>query len=155
MGSVSTYEFIGGKTPGFQPCQIVCLQHETSYLYAEVVQVVESRHLCWVRPLILTLRSAETLTWDSTLLERSDCYDLRQDSDLLLPLTLFRAALDTEVLPLMANLYADDSVRPEQESLRSRGHQLFRQFIQQVWQAHAEIFQNRSEFQNRSDEKKA
>ena len=144
MGFSSTSECIGDEAPSFQPCQIVCLQHESSCLYAEVVQIVESRHRCWVRPLVLILRSPEISTWDKPLGElldeQSDCYDLRQGSDLLLPLTLFRVALDTEVLPWLTNFYADDRPVSEQDSGDKRGHVAFKQFIQQVWQAHAEIF---------------
>lgn len=145
MGFPSTHKFMSDKAPCFQPCQIVCVQHETSYLYAEVVQIIESRHLCWVRPLMLILRAAEAFTWDKTLLEQSDCYDLRQDSDLLLPLSLFRAALDTEVLPWLTDFYTDDRTIVDQDSSCERGHVPFRNFIQQVWQAHADVFQNRSD----------
>lgn len=145
MGFPSTHEFIGDDSPCFQPCQIVCLQHETSYLYAEVVQMVESRHLCWVRPLVLILRTVETATPDDTLHKQSDCYDLRQDSDLLLPPTLFRAALDIEVLPWLTNFYVDDRASVNQDGACERGRVLFRHFIQQVWQAHTEVFQNRAD----------
>ena len=138
------YESIGDEPPCFQPCQIVCLQHESSCLYAEVVQIVESRQLCWVRPLVLTLRPAESTAQSSTFWEQSGCYDLRQDSDLLLPLTLFRAALDTEVLPWLSSLYVDDRPIGEQGGSKELGRGLFRQFIHQVWQAHSEIFQKRA-----------
>ncbi|MBW4579820.1 MAG: hypothetical protein KME42_09640 [Tildeniella nuda ZEHNDER 1965/U140] len=145
MGFPATHEFVGDDAPGFQPCQIVCLQHETSYLYAEVVQMIASRHLCWVRPLVLILRTAETATSEETLGEQLDCYDLRQDSDLLLPPTLFRAALDTEALPWLADFYADDRTSVEQDGACERGRVPFRHFIQQVWQAHTEVFQNRAD----------
>ncbi len=43
----------------FQPLQIVCLEHLATCLYAEVIQVVESRQVCWVRPLLLVQYSTE------------------------------------------------------------------------------------------------
>ena len=145
MGFLAADGSINSSHSCFQPCQIVCLQHESGCLYAEVVQIIESRRLCWVRPLMLMLQPVETLTWGDTFWERSDCYDLRQDSDLLLPITLFRAALDSEVLPWLADLYVDDRVLLGQSDYQKRGAGLFRTFIQQVWQANAAIFQNQSD----------
>ena len=142
MGFPSYEKSIGGETPPFQPYQIVCLQHETTCLYAEVIQIVERRHRCWVRPLVLVRRSVEALNQEATLWEQSECYDLRQDSDLLLPLALFRVALDTEVLPCLTNFCANDRTTSEQDHSRQDGHVPFRQFIQQIWQAHPKVFQN-------------
>ncbi|XGV97312.1 MAG: hypothetical protein ACAF41_31905 [Leptolyngbya sp. BL-A-14] len=141
MGFSSSHEFITEATPRLQPCQIVCLEHETNYLYAEVIQVIESRQLCWARPLILVLQPA-ALTCDSP--ESVICYDLRQDSDLLLPLTLFRPALDTEVCTWATNLYANDHHPEVPTAQRNEGHRPFRQFIQQIWQAHPDVFQSLS-----------
>jgi hypothetical protein len=138
-------ELVGDDPPYFQPCQIVCLQHAGSCLYGEVVQIIESRHLCWVRPMVLVLQPAEALKQTGGFCEQSHCYDLRQDSDLLLPLTLFRAALDTEVLPWLSDFYVDDRPTVDLSSSDKLGHDLFRTFIQQVWQAHTEIFQKRSD----------
>lgn len=141
MGSSSSHEFTTEITPRLQPCQIVCLEHETSYLYAEVIQIIESRQLCWARPLMLIRQSSETRFCNSMTCEQSDYYDLRQDSDLLLPLTLFRLALDTEVCSWIACLYADDHNLTAPSDSPGRGHQPFRQFIQQVWKAHPNAFQ--------------
>lgn len=57
----------------FQPGQIVSLEHGDRNLYAEVIQVVLSRRLCWVRPLLLV-----TYTPEPTII-----IDLRDGSDLL------------------------------------------------------------------------
>lgn len=133
----------GCDTPAvlcFQPSQIVGLEHETSCLYAEVVQVIESRQSCWVRPLMLVFWSEATQTQNSLLPTMAACHDLRHDSDLLLPLTLFRVALDVEVLPWLADAYTDDRDVADHDKQTS-GHQLFKAFIQQVWQAHPEVFQ--------------
>lgn len=128
-------------THDFQPRQIVCLEHEGTRLYAEVIQVVESRQVCWVRPLLLVefsnLTQLPEVTSGRTL---TDCnhqsidpplYDLRPTADLLWPLSLFRPALDTEVLPLLVQLLARE---PQLDPLCTAGQQL-NQFIHQVWQA--------------------
>ena len=139
MGFPSSH---GCGTPAvscFQPSQIVRLEHEASCLYAEVVQVIESRQNCWVRPLMLVFWS-EATQMQNSLATMAARYDLRHDSDLLLPLTLFRVALDVEVLPWLADLYIDDRDVADPEK-KANGHQLFKEFIQQVWQAHPEVFQ--------------
>ena len=123
----------------FQPCQIVCLEYQTSRLYAEVVQVVEQRKLCWVRPLVLVVDLLDLPGQNTELLPESRCYDLRQGADLLWPLHLFRAALDTEVLPLLTYLNPSDT-RTTHGKSDQVGQQQFRQFVQRVWQAHPEAF---------------
>ncbi|MBW4647691.1 MAG: hypothetical protein KME06_03185 [Kastovskya adunca ATA6-11-RM4] len=116
----------------FQPHQIVCLEHEMSCLYAEVVQVATKRQICWVRPLLLS----ETLVAPSES-DRPIVYDLRQGADLLWPVSLFRPALDTEVIPLLVQLETADR---EPESFQI-ARQQFNCFIQQVWQAYKSEFQ--------------
>jgi hypothetical protein len=140
MGFPSNHGCGNPAVPCFQPSQIVGLEHETSCLYAEVVQVIESRQSCWVRPLMLVFWSEATQMQHSPLATMTACYDLRHDSDLVLPLTLFRVALDVEVLPWLADLYIDDRDIADHEK-KASGHQLFREFIQKVWQAHPEVFQ--------------
>ncbi len=112
------------NSSNFQPHQIVCLEHQGTCLYAEVIQVVVSRQLCWVRPLLIG--SLTPIASDESL----PLKDLRNGSDLLWPLALFRPALDTEVIPLLAML------PPLSQSERNpvAGQQL-NQFIHQVWQA--------------------
>ncbi len=115
----------------FQPRQIVCLEHEGTRLYAEVIQVVESRQVCWVRPLLLV--------------EFPDCnypsidpplHDLRPSADLLWPLTLFRPALDTEVMPLLVGLLAEEPP-PERDPV---AQQQLNQFLHQVWHGRRSAF---------------
>ncbi len=132
----------------FQPCQIVCLEHETSRLYAEVVQIAEKRQLCWVRPLVLVMQPEDNLSQNDES-ERDIYYNLREDSDLLFPLVLFRPAFDTEMIPVLSFLYGinERSDRADSEPLSSSsekdtetGHGIFRQFVHQVWNAHPEVF---------------
>uniref|UniRef100_A0ACD5GSL7 Uncharacterized protein n=1 Tax=Desertifilum tharense IPPAS B-1220 TaxID=1781255 RepID=A0ACD5GSL7_9CYAN len=61
-----------------QPCQIVCLENGSDRLYAEVIQVVRSRQVAWVRPLVL-VKACPTSTDEAFQV----ACDLRQGSDLL------------------------------------------------------------------------
>lgn len=117
----------------FRASQIVFLEHELSRLYAEVVQFVESRQLCWVRPIAL-ITDLDRFWTDC---DASKLQDLRQGSDLICPACLFREALDVEVLPLLDRLYqleADSKNKPRSS------HQNLHQFIQKIWKAHPEAF---------------
>ena len=121
--------------PTFSPAQIVCLEHGVSRLYAEVVQTVEATQICWVRPLLL----ANELAVDSPTetAPESQLADLRQGSDLLLPIALFRGALDIEVIPLLAQLgEVQERVAPTHQ--RQLNH-----LIQQVCRANPDVFQDR------------
>ncbi|MGF1603521.1 MAG: hypothetical protein ACFCU8_16150 [Thermosynechococcaceae cyanobacterium] len=79
-----------------QTYEIVCLEHQSGCLYAEVVQQVSERQRSWLRPLALSLGAAEAL--DKIV------YDLRGGSDLLWPQIQLRAALDMELLSVLAML---------------------------------------------------
>lgn len=106
----------------FQPGQIVCLEHGDSRLYAELIQVVVSRQLCWVRPLLLVALSEEPPL----------VTDLRDASDLLWSLNLFRLALDTEVITLLTQVLSKEP-KPEPDLVAKQQLNLF---IHQVWQAY-------------------
>jgi hypothetical protein len=114
----------------FAPNQIVCLESSPHYLFGEMIQHVRDRQRCWVRPLVLA-------TGDPTdrhpINFGGEWYDLRDCSDLLLPEHLFRAALDTEVLPLMGQLYAAETKLTQREDpaiARQALHDLIRQVCQ-------------------------
>ncbi|OYE01796.1 hypothetical protein CDG79_27640 [Nostoc sp. 'Peltigera membranacea cyanobiont' 232] len=104
-----------------QPGQIVSLEHGDKNLYAEVIQFVVSRQLCWVRPLLMV-----TLIQESPLIT-----DLRDASDLLWPANLFRQALDTEVITFLSQILAKEP-KTEPDSFAK---QQLNQFIHQIWQA--------------------
>ncbi|WP_427161009.1 hypothetical protein ACQFX9_05185 [Aliinostoc sp. HNIBRCY26] len=108
----------------FQPGQIVSLEHDDQNLYAEVIQVVVSRQLCWVRPLLLVTHTPEIPV----------ITDLRDGSDLLWPGELFRPALDTEVITFLGQILAKE---PKSELDTTAKNQLH-QFIHQLWQAYQE-----------------
>jgi hypothetical protein len=108
--------------PKFQPGQIVSLDYRHQNLYGEVIETVVSRQLCWVRPLLLVNSNQELPV----------VIDLCDVSDLLWPLDLFRAALDTEVIAFLGQIFPKE---PKFEpDLASK--QQFNLFISQVWQAY-------------------
>ncbi|MDY6802737.1 MAG: hypothetical protein SXA11_02885 [Cyanobacteriota bacterium] len=119
----------------FQSHQIVCLEHENSFLYAEVIQVIEARKTCWVRPLMFKILSYGDNKL-SDFPESQTIFDLRESSDLVLPISLFRVALDTEVIPLLSEL---DAPKNQERDLRIARREL-REFVQQVWQAYKPLF---------------
>lgn len=106
-----------------QPGQIVSLEHGDRNLYAEVIQFVASRQLCWVRPLLMV-----TLIQESPPL----ITDLRDASDLLWPANLFHPALDTEVITFLSQVLAKE---PKTEPDSATKLQL-NQFIHQLWQTY-------------------
>lgn len=125
----------------FQAHQIVRLQHESTYLYAEVIQVVSARRLCWARPLVLLLPKmpeSTFLTPTPRLMDAEfDAYtflDLRQGSDLLLPLSWFEAAIDVEVIPILAQLDIPKDPADSGNTLLNpvSAHRQMQQFIQQL-----------------------
>lgn len=94
----------------YQPHQIVFLSCGDQLLYAEVIQSVRDRDLCWARPLAMITGRSDGLRRFSDL-EALDSarqvdllVDLRQASDLLLPLSWFQIAVDTEVMPVLTQL---------------------------------------------------
>ena len=46
--------------PNFQPNQIVCLEYGYTCLYAAVIQILATRKMCWVRPLLLKVFASES-----------------------------------------------------------------------------------------------
>jgi hypothetical protein len=138
--------------PSFQPSQIVCLESENIHLYAEVIQLVDVRQVCWVRPLALIQHPSEP--WnnlDQTIgaMDRAAgcpeaCLDLRHCSDLLLPWMLFRAAIDTEVMPIFSFLYADCSDSEASSDAAARARQQMHQFIHKICQTYPEAFKRMS-----------
>lgn len=127
-----------------QPSQIVCLELGATCLYAEVIQIIETRRLCWARPLILAVDSLGTEDFSQSSehhFERS-CHDLRQGSDLLLPAILFRQALDVEAIPLLSSLYKLDTIAHSEPNAIVARRQL-NEFVRQICQAHPDVFSDR------------
>jgi hypothetical protein len=119
----------------FKPGQIVSLEYGNACLHSEVIEVVEARQICWVRPLMLVgLASGKDLPqkWP----EEYTLSDLRDGADLLWPLSLFRAALDTEVISLLTQLQSLDSDKKD-STIASRQ---LRDFVDRVWAAFPNAF---------------
>ncbi|KAB8333518.1 hypothetical protein SD80_015955 [Scytonema tolypothrichoides VB-61278] len=108
-------------TVGFKAGQIVSLEHSDRKLYAEVIQIVASRQLCWVRPLLLV-----AFTQELPLI-----IDLRDASDLLWSINLFQPALDTEVISFLSQVLAKE---PKPGQILDAKQQL-NQFLHEIWQA--------------------
>lgn len=108
--------------PNFQLGQILSLDCGNRNLYCEVIQVVTSRGLGWVRPLLLA-----EFTQEQPLIT-----DLRDASDLLWPIGLFRPALDTEVISLLSQLVPKES----KVNIDNVAQQKLQQFIHQAWQVY-------------------
>lgn len=114
----------------FTSHQIVCIEGEKAFLYSEVIQVLVERQFCWARPLLLVKFSHTFTTLVSNLSASNQIIDLREGSDLLLPIDLFRPALDTEIIPLISQLNGlDSSIKDRQVASKHLNG-----FIQQVWQ---------------------
>ncbi|MGB7518276.1 MAG: hypothetical protein WA896_01435 [Spirulinaceae cyanobacterium] len=120
----------------FQSHQIVCLEYENTYLYSEVIQIIEQRRMCWVRPWVLAIFPAETSSYSWNTQEKT-LYNLRSTADLVWPLSLFRPALDTEVIPLLENLDVPATNQEDEQQLR----QQLNSFVNQLWQVHKAKFQ--------------
>lgn len=106
----------------FQLGQIISLDCGTKNLYCEVIQVITSRDLCWVRPLLLA-----DFTQEETIIT-----DLRDASDLLWPTDLFRPALDTEVIDLLSQLVPKEPKVIVAQVAQQKLHE----FINQSWQVY-------------------
>jgi hypothetical protein len=80
--------------------RIVCLdaRQAKDHLFAEVIDTISISSRYWVKPLALARSNPDSF-------ELEFLYDLRDTSQLILPIDLFRDALDTEVIPLIAELY--------------------------------------------------
>ncbi|MEG4860860.1 hypothetical protein QUB75_25765 [Microcoleus sp. K1-B6] len=115
----------------FKPGQIVSLECGDACLHSEVIQVVEARQVCWVRPLMLVVSaSGKDSPAEYTL------SDLRDGADLLWPLSLFREAFDTEVISLLTELHSLDSEKKD-GAIASRQ---LRDFVDRVWEAFPTAF---------------
>ena len=136
------------------PSQILYLEHGTSRLYAEAIQVVEQRHLCWARPTLLIqgLPASSSSALGSRLEQQArqaaiaeaatdptrsalSLYDLEECPDLIWPLALFEIACDVDFFALLIQL----KVNPDEIALRNGSSQLST-FIHSFWRTHAETF---------------
>lgn len=116
--------------PQFTSHQIVCIEGKTAFLYGEVIEVIVKRQLCWARPLLLAQFNDVSVTPRTNFPTIDRIIDLSEGSDLVLPLSLFRSALDTETIPLITRLNSLDSSLEDKHMVSKE----LNCFIQQVWQ---------------------
>jgi hypothetical protein len=136
-----------GALPDFQPGQILQLEHKRTRLYAETIQIVPQRQLCWARPLaLLILAKGGNWQLDPQQVEHGDLalYDLRQGADLLLPLSLFQTALDTDVIPVLAWLNTPKAQTVGMDAIDSQRkqsvHRHLQDLIRRLCRAHPNVF---------------
>jgi len=129
--------------------QIVCLDYLDYHLYGEVIQLVPERQLCWFRPLCLIFADSED-NLDLNLpclksqppMDNSEDgqnvrqIDLQSSSDLLWPDSLFRPALDTEIIDFLPQL-TDISHLSSDKKINQK---CLNRFVYLVWQAHQDKF---------------
>jgi hypothetical protein len=82
----------------FKTDRIVCIDSDNLHLFGEVIDRIAIDDRCWVRPLAIAKSTPESFKLEFL-------YDLREAAQLILPTALFRDALDTEVLPLISELF--------------------------------------------------
>lgn len=82
----------------FKAGQIICLDLDRLHLFAETIDTIKISDRCWVKPLAIARSSSESF-------ELEFLHDLRDTAQLILPIDLFRYALDTEILPLISQLF--------------------------------------------------
>lgn len=135
--------------------QIVSLDYLNNHLYGEVIQLISDRQLCWFRPLCLILTDLKG-DFDLCLPKRahlqqasqpdrtyndSDCQkvtpiDLQSSSDLLWPDSLFRPALDTEIIDFLPQLTNNSHLSTDKKIKQK----CLNKFVRLVWQAHQDKF---------------
>ncbi|MEM6867989.1 MAG: hypothetical protein AAF528_06380 [Cyanobacteria bacterium P01_C01_bin.121] len=128
------------------PSQILYLEHGSSRLYAEAIQVVSNRQLCWARPTLLiqklpenvsraTRQAAITNAAQSFETSQLKIYDLEGCPDLIWPLAPFNIAYDLDFFSLLIQL----KITPD-ESTQPKGSSQLNEFIRSFWRSHADIF---------------
>lgn len=113
----------------FKTDRIICLDSPRErlgkaanlHLFAEVIDTILISSRCWVRPLAIARSNPENF-------ELEFLHDLRDTSQLILPLNLFRYALDTEVLPLISELFHPDRDSIQSENAQQALHQFINDF---------------------------
>ncbi|MGK7891346.1 MAG: hypothetical protein AB4042_18610 [Leptolyngbyaceae cyanobacterium] len=118
-----------------QPSQIVCLEHGGQRLYVEVIQILRDRQSGWLRPLCFCTPAHLCTEEDEAgipLQALDGSYfllDMRQESDLIWPLSQCRIVLDTEAIPILAILRPESYTRTGTHHTRST----LKTFIHKIW----------------------
>ncbi|MGB3790424.1 MAG: hypothetical protein WA949_20620 [Phormidesmis sp.] len=127
------------------PSQILYLEHGSSRLYAEAIQVVSQRRLCWARPTLLiqglpegvpSAKRQDIIASTARSPEQSNLklYDLEGCPDLIWPIAPFQLAYDLDFFSLIVQL----KIAPNGNTQRSSSQ--LNAFIHNFWEAHTDIF---------------
>jgi hypothetical protein len=104
--------------------RIVCVDLGNLHLFTEVIDTIAITDRCWLRPLAIAKSTPESFKLEFI-------HDLRDAAQLILPTALLRNALDTEVLPLISELF-----HPENESKKFANAQgVLYQFIADLYRS--------------------
>ncbi|MEM6835759.1 MAG: hypothetical protein AAF609_02805 [Cyanobacteria bacterium P01_C01_bin.120] len=76
--------------------QVVYLESEDARLYGELVQHVEERHICWVRPISLQLATSTAVP--------VEFLDVRNGPDVICADHVIQPVLDTDWLAILATM---------------------------------------------------
>lgn len=131
------------------PSQVLYLEHGSARLYAEAIQVVETRQLCWVRPTLLiqdlpiqqgdaqALADRQVAIATAAVSPKSSnlsFYDLENCSDLIWPTAFFSIAFDVDFFALLVQLKRC----PDNGTYRSQRQ--LNEFVRSFWLAHQDTF---------------
>ncbi|MEO1094131.1 MAG: hypothetical protein AAFX01_04450 [Cyanobacteria bacterium J06638_28] len=99
---------------------VVLIRNGGACLCSELIQTVEDRNICWVRPLVLIL--------DETHTTKRSPIDVRNGPDVICPAPLVEPALDIEWVSVLQNL--DKTAMPCDFS---QANQNLRVFLKDLW----------------------
>ncbi|ASC69358.1 hypothetical protein XM38_002850 [Halomicronema hongdechloris C2206] len=116
----------------FRPNQILYLEHNGRRLYVEVIQIIESRQICWARPLLL-VDVSDSQEMPDDISPEHGLHCLQGGPDILWPLAQFQPALDTALLPLLGYLTPSGAFPTSASFSERRLHQPLRQFMDALW----------------------
>lgn len=122
--------------------QILCLEYQSTILFAELIQLQTGGSFCWVRPIAIAISTvAATGQFNVSSLDPNSpqqAFALQGGVDLLWPISLFRPALDVELMTILTDINQN---KPSNTDL-ALANQRLKNFVEQVWQAFPEEFQN-------------
>ncbi len=135
------------------PSQILYLEHSSSRLYVEAIQVVSERQVCWARPTLLIQNLPESgslSTRQAAIAEAAQSfdssylvmYDLDGCPDLIWPIAPFHLAYDLDFFSLLFQLKMTSG-----SHLQHSASKHLSEFMHSFWQTHPDIFRF-----NRADE---
>ena len=146
------------------PSQILYLEHGSTRLYAEAIQIVEARQLCWARPTLLIqdlpvrdlldsqsdapkLDAQDLMDRQAAIATAAACpessdlsfYDLEDCPDLLWPIAFFSVAFDVDFFALLVQLK-----RHPRNTTQGRPQRQLSEFVRSFWLAHKDAFKTNS-----------